>query len=120
LTVAQLYDVAYVITRADHVVDLWSSRKRRDDREAGTILGLHLRLMEDEGWENFEACLRTPSGRFLPGGYDTSSCPSSFRTERGFASAKELIGWWSATSCSGFGQRFMCWVSKNYATGEVH
>jgi len=79
------------------------------------------KLMEPgQGWENFEACLRSPSGRFLPGGYPTSSCPAAFRTTKGFASAGELIRWWSNTSRSGFGRRFLCWVYHSAITGETH
>ena len=79
------------------------------------------KLMEPgQGWENFEACLRSPSGKFLPGGYTTSSCPQSFRANHGFNSARELIQWWSSTSRPNFGRRFMCWVYDNQATGESH
>ncbi len=79
------------------------------------------KLMEPgTAWENFEACLRSPNGRFLPGGYNTSSCPPSFRSAKGFGSAAELIRWWSVTSRPSFGQRFMCWLYENEALGEYH
>lgn len=71
-------------------------------------------------WENFEACLRSPNGRFLPGGYTTSSCPHSFVTGKGFASAAELLRWWSTTTRPHFGQRFMAWAYQNDVTNEVH
>jgi hypothetical protein len=73
-----------------------------------------------QGWENFEACLRSPNGKFLPGGYTTGSCPASFRANHGFGSARELIGWWSSTSRPSFGRRFMCWVYYNSSTEESH
>ncbi len=72
------------------------------------------KLMEPgRSWENFEACLISPTGKFLPGGYNTTSTnyPSSFRTNKGFGSAKELLKWWSGTSRSRWGRRFICWVS---------
>ena len=69
------------------------------------------KLMEpDLAWENFEACMLTSQGRFLTGGYSTSSNPKSFTTDRGFKSAKELLRWWRNTKRSGFGKRFMAWV----------
>jgi hypothetical protein len=77
------------------------------------------KLMEpDQSWENFEACMVSPTGKFLTGGYATSSNPASFRANKGFNSAKELLGWWSNTSRPRFGKRFMCWVYDNDGTGE--
>jgi hypothetical protein len=69
-------------------------------------------LMEpDFGSENFEACALTPDGKFLPGGYSTSSIDSpAFRRDHGFGSALELLRWWARTSRPGFGQRFMLWI----------
>ena len=59
------------------------------------------KLMEpDLAWENFEACMLTSQGRFLTGGYSTSSNPKSFTTDRGFKSAKELLRWWCNTKRS--------------------
>lgn len=79
------------------------------------------KLMEPGiAWENFEACLRSPTGKFLPGGYSTSSCPASFRSNKGFNSARELLRWWSGTSRPGFGRRFMCWVYNGGLLGESH
>lgn len=87
-----------------------------------------VKLMEpDIEWENFEACLRSPAGRFLPGGYPTSTNPAWMRTNKGFRSAAELIRWWSGTvrrswrgrPISRF-QRFLAWVYYNQSTGETH
>ena len=79
------------------------------------------KLMEPRTeWENFEACMLTSQGRFLTGGYATSSNPKSFTTDRGFKSAKELLRWWSNTKRPSFGKRFMAWVYNNDSTGETH
>jgi subtilisin family serine protease len=79
------------------------------------------KLMEpDLAWENFEACMLTSQGRFLTGGYPTSSNPKSFTTDRGFKSAKELLRWWDNTKRPRFGKRFMAWVYHNIATDETH
>jgi len=79
------------------------------------------KLMEpDSAWENFEACMLTSQGRFLTGGYSTSSNPKSFTTDRGFKSAKELLRWWCNTKRPTFGKRFMAWVFFDRATGESH
>jgi hypothetical protein len=78
-------------------------------------------LMEPESsWEYFEACMLSPSGKFLTGGYNTSSNPASFRANKGFNSAAELLRWWCNTSRPGFGRRFMCWIYDNEGTGETH
>lgn len=71
-------------------------------------------------YENFEACMLTSQGRFLTGGYSTSSNPQSFTTDRGFKSAKELLRWWCNTKRPNFGKRFMAWVYNNTSTGEAH
>jgi hypothetical protein len=79
------------------------------------------KLMEpDLAWENFEACMLTSQGRFLTGGYSTSSNPKSFTTDRGFKSAKELLRWWRNTQRPRFGKRFMAWVFYDRATNEAH
>jgi hypothetical protein len=77
-------------------------------------------LEPDQVWENFEACLLSPSGKFLTGGYPTSSNPASFRNQKGFNSAAELLQWWCNTSRAHFGKRFMAWVYDNENTGETH
>lgn len=82
----------------------------------GSPLRARVVLMEpNASWENFEACLRSPSGKFLPGGYATSRCPASFRSQKGFNSAAELIAWWAGTSRSGFGRRFQAWAASSPA-----
>jgi len=72
-----------------------------------------LMLMEPQRrWERFEACLYTPGGRFLPGGYTTAGVKKdapSFRDDRGFASALDVLHWWCNTKRGAF-RRFMCWV----------
>ncbi len=79
------------------------------------------KLMEpDLAWENFEACMLTSQGRFLTGGYSTSSNPRSFTTDRGFKSAKALLRWWCNTRRPTFGKRFMAWVFYDSATDEAH
>ncbi len=79
------------------------------------------KLMEpDLAWENFEACMLSPTGKFLTGGYATSSNPPEFRKNKGFNSAAELLRWWSNTSRRGFGKRFMCWIYANKITREYH
>jgi hypothetical protein len=63
-------------------------------------------------WENFEACLISPEGRFLPGGYTTRSIGSTarnFAENRGFEDALELLRWWTTTERPDFGRRFMLW-----------
>jgi hypothetical protein len=80
-----------------------------------------LKLMEPGiAWENFEACMLTPTGKFLTGGYNTSSNPASFRANKGFNSAAELLRWWSGTSRAHFGKRFQAWIYSNSGTGEYH
>lgn len=102
----------------------WNPRKQQSwpfTLPDGRVVRASPRLMEpNRGWENFEACLRAPSGYFLPGGYETRSCPPSFRAHKGFRSAKELLRWWSRTSRRGFGKRFMCWVYRDARTRETH
>ena len=87
------------------------------------------KLMEpDLSWENFEACVRAPNGKFMPGGYNTSSLPSRVRASKGFGSAADLIQWWSNTSRNRWAgrrlprrfRRFQAWVYHNRATGEAH
>jgi len=79
----------------------------------GKKLTAQVRLMEPNGgYENFEACLRTPGGRLLPGGYSTAGVEkdhAGFIANRGFRSALEVLRWWCSTKRGGF-QRFMCWV----------
>lgn len=90
-------------------------------RHAGRSFLASPKLMEPGcAWENFEACLLTPNYRFLTGGYSTNSNPASFRANKGFRSASELLRWWSQTNRAGFGRRFMCWVYNNSTTGEFH
>jgi hypothetical protein len=90
-------------------------------RHGGTDYDAHPKLMEPGiAWENFEACMLTPTGKFLTGGYATSSNPPSFHRNKGFNSAAELLRWWSGTSRSGFGRRFMCWVYYDRTTDEAH
>ncbi|MFO0548939.1 MAG: hypothetical protein U0271_11165 [Polyangiaceae bacterium] len=85
------------------------------------------KLMEPEelGYENFEACLKTPNGRFLPGGYSVSSITSAAHTPEsrriagdfaqngGFASAADVLRWWSGTTRPGF-VRFMLWAGVRF------
>lgn len=79
------------------------------------------KLMEPGmAWENFEACMLSPNGKFLTGGYATSSNPPYFRRQQGFNSAAELLHWWCNTSRASFGHRFMAWVHANDSTGEYH
>lgn len=100
-----------------------------DSRKEQTVTVKHLgvpyrataKLMEPGmAWENFEACMLSPSGKFLTGGYATRSNPASFRKQQGFNSAAELLQWWCNTSRANFGRRFMAWVYDNDATGEYH
>jgi len=60
----------------------------------------------------------SPTGKFLTGGYATSSNPATFRANKGFNSAAELLRWWSNTARPSFGKRFMCWVYDNDGTDE--
>jgi hypothetical protein len=86
------------------------------------------KLMEPENsWENFEACLRSPNGKFLTGGYSTRSNPSWMRRNKGFNSAAQLMRWWSNTSRTRWHgrriprfRRFLAWVYRNRTTGEEH
>ncbi len=79
------------------------------------------KLMEPNyAWENYEACLLSPSGKFLTGGYSTKANPEGFRANKGFDSAQELLHWWCNTSRKGFGKRFLCWVWQNTNTKETH
>jgi hypothetical protein len=78
------------------------------------------KLMEPRReWENYEACMLSPTNKFLTGGYNTRSNPASFRTNKGFDSAAELLRWWCNTRRGSF-QRFMCWVYWNEPTNEEH
>lgn len=78
------------------------------------------KLMEPElSWENFEACMLSPTGKFLTGGYNTRSNPANFRANKGFNSASELLRWWSGTRRGSF-RRFMCWVYWNRVTDEAY
>jgi len=78
------------------------------------------KLMEPgAAWENFEACMLSPTGKFLTGGYETRTNPASFRANKGFNSAAELLRWWCNTSRGSF-RRFVCWAYHNEATDEVH
>ena len=66
------------------------------------------------GWENFEACMLSPTGKFLTGGYSPSANPPSFRTNKGFNSARELLRWWCTTTReNGRFHRFVCWVAQD-------
>lgn len=86
----------------------------------GTPYTASPKLIEPGGlWENFEACLLSPTGKFLTGGYATGSNPASFRTNKGFNSAAELLRWWCNTSRGSF-RRFVCWAYYNEATDEAH
>lgn len=68
------------------------------------------KLIEPGGlWENFEACLLSPGGQFLPGRYNTASLPASFRHHRGFNSARDLFQWWCHTTRPNGFRRFVCW-----------
>ncbi|MFO0619424.1 MAG: hypothetical protein U0414_42940 [Polyangiaceae bacterium] len=74
-------------------------------------------------FENFEACLKTANGRFLPGGYPTSSIRTSgatpgadrmgeaFVRDGGFASAIDVLRWWANTGRDGGFVRFMLWCA---------
>ncbi|MBN2193905.1 MAG: hypothetical protein JW751_13905 [Polyangiaceae bacterium] len=80
-----------------------------------TIQGRVVLMEPGATWENFEACCRSPNGRFLPGGYSTSSINSpGFMANKGFASARDLIRWWANTRRPGFGKRFQCWVGTEW------
>ena len=87
---------------------------------SGTYVAVPKLMEPDLAWENFEACMLTSQGRFLTGGYATSSNPKSFTTDRGFKSAKDLLRWWCNTKRPSFGKRFMAWVYYNDLTGEAH
>lgn len=69
-----------------------------------------LLMQADTSWEYYEACMLSPEGHFLTGGFHTNKNPRSFRKNRGFKSAKELLRWWANIKHKGWGQRFMCWV----------
>jgi hypothetical protein len=87
----------------------------------GRSLVAEPKLMEPGlAYENFEACMLTSQGRFLTGGYATSSNPKSFTTDRGFKTAKDLLRWWCNTHRPNFGKRFMAWVYHDTTTGEAH
>jgi hypothetical protein len=87
---------------------------------AGNTYTAHPKLLEPgDSWENFEACMLSPPGRFLPGGYETRTLPPLVRSAKGFGSAKELLRWWSNTSRPVFGKRFMAWVAQD-ALGNTH
>ena len=86
---------------------------------AGTYRASPKLIEPDAGWENFEACLLSPTGKFLTGGYTTGSNPASFRTNKGFNSTAELLRWWCNTSRGSF-RRFVCWAYHNEVTDEVY
>jgi len=92
-----------------------AARQKQTLRDpAGNIYQARPKLLEPgDSWENFEACMLSPTGRFLPGGYNTSQLPSAVRTARGFGSAAELIRWWSNTTRPVFGKRFMAWAAQD-------
>lgn len=79
----------------------------------GEDLVAQVRLMEpNRSFENFEACLRTPGGKLLPGGYSTAGVEKDhpgFITKRGFEAPSEVLSWWCRTRRGGF-QRFLCWA----------
>ena len=82
-------------------------------------------LVEKDGlWQGFEACLRTPGGRFLPGGFETYKVSQSregkdFEKKMGFHSAFEVLRWWCRTPSGGF-QRFVCWYGEAPAFGRKY
>lgn len=71
--------------------------------------------------ENFEACLKTPNGHFLPGGYPIESIRTAgatpgadrmgerFVTDKGFSSAQDVLRWWANTGRPGGFVRFVLW-----------
>lgn len=73
-------------------------------------------------FENFEACLRTPQGRFLPGGYSTESIRTAgatrgadrmgqqFVDQGGFVNAQDVLRWWANTGRDVGGGRFVRFV----------
>jgi len=96
----------------------------------GSSVTATCKLLEpDGGWENFEACLMTPLGKFLPGGYSTRSTPKRIKKTKGFISAADLIQWWANTtrrrsyrgiSLSSPFKRFMAWTYKHPITKAYH
>lgn len=97
-----------------------SARQTWTFRHNGRNYRASPKLMEPNlAWENFEACMLSPTGKFLTGGYNTSSNPASFRRNKGFNSAAELLAWWSGTRRGRF-QRFMCWIYYSRTTNEFH
>jgi hypothetical protein len=73
------------------------------------------------GWENFEACMLSPAGKFLTGGYNTRDNPPHFHANKGFNSAAELLRWWCRTTREGGRfRRFVCWAYHDEATDEWH
>lgn len=87
----------------------------RDDR--GESFQSHLVLVEKSGeWEDFEACMITPAGKFLTGGFSLDAMKGSgFAKKKGFDSAGELLRWWATTTHGGF-KRFQCWASNKNGT----
>jgi hypothetical protein len=63
----------------------------------------------------FEACVLTHDDRFLPGGYETSRLPRSFRANKGFHDVREVLRWWTTSRTADGWQRFMCWMHINEA-----
>jgi len=98
-----------------------SRQQRHRFEHKGKQLHAEVRLMEPaRSYENFEACLRTPAGKFLPGGYTTAGVEKDHRgfiKKKGFSSAFEVLQWWCSTKRGSF-QRFMCWVHVHPETEE--
>jgi len=78
-----------------------------DDGGVSRTVEADLGLIEHHGgWENFEACLRTPGGKFLPGGFGTGA----YKNLNRFDSALELLQWWVEESTQGSFLRFQAWA----------
>ncbi|MBN2195084.1 MAG: hypothetical protein JW751_19865 [Polyangiaceae bacterium] len=95
---------------SDTKVQTWTFPKVSPAGQSPTIEATAILMEHDGGGENFEACCRSPNGRFLPGGYATSTITSPlFLSQRGFASALEVLRWWGRSTKKGF-RRFQCWL----------
>lgn len=70
--------------------------------------------------ENFEGCLLTEEGRFLTGGFTTTSVKAkSFHKDKGFVSATDLLSWWTKLRESGK-RRFLCWLAGDPDTDILY
>lgn len=100
-----------------------SKRQAHVFEHKGESLKAYVCLMEPkQSYENFEACLRTPKGRLLPGGYTTTGVAKDapgFLTQKGFGSPLEVLQWWTNTKRGSF-SRFLCWLWYDGDGKPVH